>query len=218
MMTATDIEKQLTGILPNIKKYPPSIQVRLLKYYLLYLLRDCNQKEVLSWCQSLLQSIEENNPSGRDSQNNKWQQILELLDIDKSESENEILNQIFLVLQDMQKKLIVLSGNMKQVGNDDLAGIPIPELLYQVCEQDKLLNESLEQSVETIITRMLDALDPEKAVRYMDQSIVRQGIEHKAALYDAICEKFDQLLQYHQTGRMIKDIMHIYRNELKQRR
>ena len=215
-MISADLEKQLTDILPNIKKYPASIQVHLLKYYLLYLLRDCSQEEVLSQCQCILQSLEVNNTSGRDLQNKKWQQILQLLDIDESESENETLNQIFQVLRDMEKKLIVLSGNIKQVDIDDSVCIPLPELLNQVCEQDKLLKASLEQSVETIITRMLDALDPEKAVRYMDQSIVRQGVEHKAALYDAMCEKFDQLLQYHQTGRMIKDFKHIYRSQLKQ--
>ena len=76
-------------------------------------------------------------------------------------------------------------------------------------------NESMNASAQEIFDRLLSSFDPIKAEGFLDQSIVRKKLEHKAALYDAMCEKYEQICEYHENGRLLKDFRREYRKNLK---
>ena len=201
-MLEVDIQK----ILPVIRQYPASIQLAMLKYYLIYLLKDNSKEQVVSQCERLQNTlfvVEESN-SKKDIDD-----IALLLGIKLSPQQtgNQNLNQIKMVLEDLKHDL---QGSALEKNKG-----AVIDLVKQLYGNDLNIQTVINDSAQEMFDRIFDSLDPAKAENHLDQSVRREGVEYKAALYDAMCEKHEQLLDYHHTGRMLKDFRRAYKTKLK---
>ena len=139
-----------------------------------------------------------------------------------SESEADKLKEILIHTARLIDTLkSSLNSTTVKTANDTAS---LSELIFQMeqMEKDKSNKRSesysklaLNEATKEMFDRVLSSLDPVTAERYLDHSIQRQGVERKAALYDAMCEKYEQLISYHENGRLISDYERLYRGKLK---
>lgn|GEM_PF-6672758 len=69
-------------------------------------------------------------------------------------------------------------------------------------------------AAQEMFDRLLKSVDPVAAKDYVEEKGLRFGPFHKAALYDAVCEKFAQMSEYHEKGRLVRDFRAMYRSRL----
>jgi predicted component of type VI protein secretion system len=83
--------------------------------------------------------------------------------------------------------------------------------------QDRLagVDRALEQTAQEFLDRLLDAFDPDAAKAYVGQKGLKPSAFYKASVYDALCEKFAQLREYHRRGRLVRDFRATFKNHLK---
>jgi len=74
----------------------------------------------------------------------------------------------------------------------------------------------LEQAAQEFLDRLLDAFDPEAAKAHVAKKGLKLTSFYKASVYDALCEKFEQLKQYHERGRLVRDLRAAFRRNLRQ--
>lgn len=101
-----------------------------------------------------------------------------------------------------------LSAALKQ---DKLTPRPLDKLVESAAKRIKQGDAALETAAEESFTRILAALDPQ-TLEATAGSKMKVGPFHKAALYDAVMEKYDQIRAYHDKGRLVRDFRAAYRN------
>ena len=210
------IENHLTDILPSIRQYPSSIQVGVLKYYLLYLFKNSSKKEFVNECEILRSSL--NAVSGhKDNDKDAVESIALHLGVETavSETDREKLSHINNMLNELKLSLLSTVSLKSIASLKPSDEISISDLLLLLVDNENSTKLALNEAAKEMFDRVLTSLDPAKAESFLDQGIKRKGAEHKAALYDAMCEKYEQLFDYHENGRLVKDFRRLYRGKLK---
>lgn len=95
------------------------------------------------------------------------------------------------------------------------AGSPLGERVGELQERLAGVDRALEQTAQEFLDRLLDAFDPEAAKAYVGQKGLKPSAFYKASVYDALCEKFAQLREYHRRGRLVRDFRATFKNHLK---
>ncbi len=210
-MTKPILQAEVEKILPLIGRYPKSIQVGLVKYYLLFLLKNDSQESVIDQCKDLQSSLTQfNGESASDkSDSENLDSIAFHLGVDFTgrELDSEKINHIMQMLDALKGNLTIISLKKSR----DL--VSVSELLSNIVDDNTRSTLTMNESVEGMFDRILSSLDPSTAEHFLDQSIEREGDEKKAAMYDAICEKYEQLFEYHKSGRLVKDFRRLYREK-----
>ena len=213
-MSAEILEEKVAKILPEIQRYPLSIQSDLLKYYLVYLLKDKTKEQVVDNCKMLFSSIVTSNTAEARDDIVSLDLIMQHLGVnvisDKSDSEK--MKSILSAVDDLKSLLTnTLATKKNAKAHDDDA---LKELIEKVSHLVINTESEMNDSAKEMFDRVLTSLDPAKADNFLDQSISRKGLEKKAALYDAMCEKYEQLFEYHESGRLLKDFRRLYKAKL----
>lgn len=74
---------------------------------------------------------------------------------------------------------------------------------------------AMNNAAEIIIQRLIESFDPEALENYIDNSVIKVGPLKKAALFDAMKDKYEQILMYQKEGKMLRDFKVHYKSELK---
>lgn len=201
------MENKIQHIIPVVRKYPSSVQRPLLKYLILYVLRNNDKEEIISQCAALLShvSIED------DRADNSLDQIAaEIgLSINSEQTEHKKINEILGALQSLKRELQLSLSTTPD------SNLSMNEVVDQLVDREFHVNTAMHDAAQMLFDRIYSSFDPGKAKNHLDQSVTREGVALKAALYDAMCEKYEQLLDYHQNGRLLKDFRGAYKSELK---
>ena len=201
------LENKIQHIIPVVRKYPVSVQRPLLKYLILYVLRNNDKEEIISQCAALLSHVS----IGDDRADTSLDQVAaEIgLSFNPEQTEREKINEILGALQSLKRELKLSLSTTPD------SNLSINEVVDQLVDREFRVNTAMHDAARMLFDRIYGSFDPGKAKNYLDQSVTREGVELKAALYDATCEKYEQLLDYHQNGRLLKDFRGAYKSELK---
>jgi len=210
-------------IFTYIRKYPQHVQIGVLKYFLAYKLKDQPVISVMENISALLRSLDSQIKEKSTKHENVSTQKSQDLPVEFSNAASEIMTLLGLVstkkhLDQLDVKQVLqtlnnIKSDLDGINKKAVASIPegVNKLQLLQSEHDNAMNASAQEMLD----RILDSVNPAKASRYLDQSIDRKGINEKADMYDALCEKYEQLHAYHENGRMLKDFKRSYRNKIK---
>ena len=95
------------------------------------------------------------------------------------------------------------------------AASPLGDRVGEIQERLAGVDRALEKTAQEFLDRLLDAFDPEAAKAYVGQKGLKPTAFYKAAVYDALCEKFAQLREYHRRGRLVRDFRAAFKSHLK---
>ncbi len=101
------------------------------------------------------------------------------------------------------------------LGRGSLAGQPMRETVKAAAFRIKEQERALESSAGESFDRILGALDPQTVEGSVGGAKVKIGPFHKAALYDAMVEKYGQIKAYHEKGRLVRDFRAAYKSNFK---
>ena len=76
-------------------------------------------------------------------------------------------------------------------------------------------DEAIKRSAKESFDRLLLSINPQTAKSYVSGASMKIGPFYKSALFDAACEKYEQLLVYHEKGRLVRDFNAMYKSHLK---
>ena len=209
-MSAHEIEAKIFDVLPVIRRYPENIQVDILKYYLVYLLKGSDKQELVVRCKVLRETVFFSSQFDCNSVLSDIEQLL------ASSSGNclDDRGRVGRILSQLEEIKSTLNIELKVSETDLGENLSILEMVNQLVKIN-YSKTALNKTVEEILDRVLESLDPQKVENYVDQSIVRKEIEHKAALYDAMCEKYEHIFDYNESGRLLKDFRRLFKNNMK---
>lgn len=85
------------------------------------------------------------------------------------------------------------------------------ELLQRAARDLGAHDTALENAARESFDRLLSALDPAEAMKVVPKKTLSTEATYKAALFDAIKEKHQQLQLYHGKGRLVRDYKSAYK-------
>jgi hypothetical protein len=100
-------------------------------------------------------------------------------------------------------------------GKKRFFNMTVPELLDRIEHTVSLNQEAVDSAVRESFDRILTSINPSAIEGYVQESKIKVGPFHKAAMYDALMEKYKQLQLYHEKGRLVRDFKGMYRSHLK---
>jgi len=91
----------------------------------------------------------------------------------------------------------------------------LKEIIQQLKEKLQDNDDAIKRSAKESFDRLLLSVNPQTAKSYVNRSSMKIGPFYKAALFDAACEKYEQLMVYHEKGRLVRDFNAMYKSHLK---
>jgi hypothetical protein len=90
-------------------------------------------------------------------------------------------------------------------------GLPLSALLERAARDLQAHDHALEHAARESFERVLNALNPETLKKNIPKKTLSTETTYKAALFDAVVEKFNQLEMYHNKGRLVRDYKAAYK-------
>jgi len=90
-------------------------------------------------------------------------------------------------------------------------GLPLSALLERAARDLQAHDHALEHAARESFERVLNALNPETLKKNIPKKTLSTEAAYKAALFDAVVEKFNQLEMYHNKGRLVRDYKAAYK-------
>jgi len=90
-------------------------------------------------------------------------------------------------------------------------GLPLSALLERAARDLQAHDHALEHAARESFERVLNALSPEILKKSVPKKALSTEATYKAALFDAMVEKFNQLEMYHNKGRLVRDYKAAYK-------
>jgi len=90
-------------------------------------------------------------------------------------------------------------------------GLPLSALLERAARDLQAHDHALEHAARESFERVLNALNPETLKKNIPKKTLTTETAYKAALFDAVVEKFNQLEMYHNKGRLVRDYKAAYK-------
>ena len=90
-------------------------------------------------------------------------------------------------------------------------GLPLSALLERAARDLQAHDHALEHAARESFERVLNALNPETLKKNIPKKTLSTDTTYKAALFDAVVEKFNQLEMYHNKGRLVRDYKAAYK-------
>ena len=98
--------------------------------------------------------------------------------------------------------------------NKRFMNVPVNQVIQSLDVRLRFGDDASRQAAQEMFDRLLKSVDPVAAKEYVEEKGLRFGPFHKAALYDAVCEKYAQMSEYHEKGRLVRDFRAMYRSRL----
>lgn len=92
--------------------------------------------------------------------------------------------------------------------------MPVSDVLGVIDARVRHSDEASKHAVQEAFDRLLKSLDPAAAKDQIGEKGLRIGPFLKAAMYDAVCEKYAQMSEYHEKGRLVRDFRAMYKTQL----
>ncbi len=90
-------------------------------------------------------------------------------------------------------------------------GLPLSALLERAARDLQAHDHALEHAASESFERVLSALNPQMLKKSMPKKTLVTETAYKAALFDAVVEKFSQIEMYHNKGRLVRDYKAAYK-------
>lgn len=127
-------------------------------------------------------------------------------------ADDDNIDEILSVLERSAHNLV---DEVYRVGdNKRFLNVSPEEVLKSVEVRLRHGDDASKLAAQEMFDRLLKSVDPVAAKDYVEEKGLRFGPFHKAALYDAVCEKFAQMSEYHEKGRLVRDFRAMYRSRL----
>lgn len=222
---------QFQMLLQKIRQFPVYTQQQTLELYILYVLRNDSIEDIKQFCQDLL-SEETKNPgfintvSLNDALNHEInngekikQRIAKKLDhiLDSYNISGLSEQDVYLKLENIDKSLNEIQLGLKNVvgSSKRYDNLSTTEMLTKIQQENRHHNDAMLDTLQIMFDRIFESINPDAAENYLDQSMLQVGPLKKAALFDASKEKYHQLLEYHQSGKFIRDYKVNYKRYLR---
>ena len=222
---------QLQMLLQKIRQFPVRVQRQTLELYIFYVLRNDSVEDIKDFCKNFLEKEVNNssvvnvvslniainheiNDGDRIKQriSKKLETILSTYG-DLNMSDNDVyqrIDKLDKMLHEIQSGLKKVVGNSKRYDN-----LTVSEMLNKVQQERADHDEAMLNAAQVMFDRIFESINPDAAENYMDQSLLQVGPSKKSALLDASKEKYNQLLEYHQSGKFIRDYTVNYKRLLR---
>jgi len=227
----TSNPNQLQMLLQKVRQYPVSVQRQTLELYISYALRNDNVEDIKKFCQNLLEN-EEASPGSintvtlneainfelNDGEKIK-QRISKKLDTALASYRNSRTSDtdVYQKLEDIEKVLNEIQTGLKHITSKSKRSedLTISEMLTEIKRNIEYHDKAMLNAAQIMFDRIFKAINPDNAENYLDQSVLQVGPLRKSALLDASKEKYHQLLEYHQSGKFIRDYKVNYKQYLR---
>ncbi len=90
-------------------------------------------------------------------------------------------------------------------------GLPLSALLERAARDLQAHDHALEHAARESFERVLSALNPGTLKKSIPKKTLVTETAYKAALFDAVVEKFNQIEMYHNKGRLVRDYKAAYK-------
>jgi len=110
---------------------------------------------------------------------------------------------------DITTELYELTGTRK------FLSCSLKEIIQQLKEKLQDNDDAIKRSAKESFDRLLLSVNPQTAKSYVSGASMKIGPFYKSALFDAACEKYEQLMVYHEKGRLVRDFNAMYKSHLK---
>jgi len=222
---------QIQMLLQKVRQYPAHIQRQTLELYITHILHNDGVKDIKRFCQNLLEN-ELNSPGFINTVtlnkainyeindgNKIKQRISKKLDVILSSYDNSEIPEtdVYKKLEDIEKMLNEIQVGLKNVvGNSKQSEkLTISEMLTKIQQNTQHHDDAMLNTAQIMFDRIFESINPDAAENYLDQSVLQVGPLKKSALLDASKEKYNQLLEYHQSGKFIRDYKVNYKRYLR---
>ena len=110
-----------------------------------------------------------------------------------------------VALERLTARALVLAETVRK------PGLPLSALLERAARDLQAHDHALEHAARESFERVLSALNPETLKKNIPKKKLFTETAYKAALFDAVVEKFNQIEMYHNKGRLVRDYRAAYK-------
>lgn len=141
----------------------------------------------------------------------KLQHLLDILDMPQSQTTDiytkldEVISRVELITNQLKS----YSLSIGETSND------LDTMLVSLSKHETQRLEATYRTVQHITQRTIESLDPDNSYKYLDNSVRKTGPLKKVAMFDAAKDKYDQVKEYYEEGKMLRDFKVFYKQALK---
>jgi len=211
-------EQHIMEIMPEVRTLPLALQSRALKTVTAYFLRGVDETQALNICQDLLLNLEKDIKSNCETLiddnsrelNSFYENVLDQLEISESDRAS---NDALIILENKLNETIQRLKKLSSLKTGEVASLlQIVDILESSKQQS---NQAIDFVIQTSFDRLLESMDPKSAEKMLEQSSYQSEQEKKAAMFEALEEKFEQLVAYNSEGLMVRDFRVAYKKKLR---
>lgn len=133
------------------------------------------------------------------------QQLAQLVDGATVAQDADELKLLRVVLQRLASRAQILAETVRK------PGMPLSALLERAARDLQAHDHALEHAARESFERVLSALNPQILKMNIPKKTLTTETAYKAALFDAVVEKFSQIEMYHNKGRLVRDYKAAYK-------
>lgn len=225
MKTANRNSSNLSVLMQKIEAQPSVMQKQAFRTFLMAKLRYLEIEEITYFVKELLkqetldfntlnQQLDDFTESNN-LQNNRLLKKINVINKQLFEETSKETN-IYSAMDKLVQGFSDLVNDIEEVSSirhsqNATVGQRLKEIKLLQKEQQHIMYDS----VEVILERLIESLNPESSESYMDNSVMKVGPMKKAAMFDAFKEKYDQVQAYQKEGKMLRDFKMQYKSEMK---
>lgn len=210
---ASDIASYLRSVYRRVYGVAPAQRNRVLRVCLAHRLKDLLRDEMTGMLRAVASEFALKLP-GSDApvfstEPGLWreavQELARLVDGATIIPGTDELKLLRVALQRLTARAEVLAETVRK------PGLPLSALLERAARDLQAHDHALEHAARESFERVLSALNPEVLKKQIPKKTLVTETAYKAALFDAVVEKFNQIEMYHNKGRLVRDYRSAYK-------
>lgn len=218
--TASEVASTLRAAYRRVYGVEPAQRARLLRICLAYQLKDIPRDEVAGVLRAVAAEFGASPAAGDASipasdlapWRDAVQQLARLVDGATVAQGTDELKLLLNAVQRLNARAQVLAETVHK------PGLPLSALLERAARDLQAHDHALEHAARESFERVLNALNPETIKKGIVKKTLSSEAAYKAALFDAVVEKFSQLEMYHTKGRLVRDYKAAYKKYVQEER
>lgn len=211
--TAAEIATYLRSAYRSTYGVAPAQRNWILRTCLAYRLKDLSRDEITGMLRAVASEFASKVPvSGRPvfpTEPDLWreavQELARLVDGATIIPGTDELKLLRVALQRLTARAQILAETVRK------PGLPLSALLERAARDLQAHDHALEHAARESFERVLSALNPEALKKHIPKKTLTTETAYKAALFDAVVEKFNQIEMYHNKGRLVRDYRAAYK-------
>ena len=210
---ASDIASYLRSVYRRVYGVAPAQRNRALRICLAHRLKDLPRDEMTGMLRAVASEFALKLPvSGSPvfpTEPGPWreavQELARLVDGATIIPGTDELKLLRVALQRLTARAEVLAETVRK------PGLPLSALLERAARDLQAHDHALEHAARESFERVLSALNPKALKKQIPKKTLVTETAYKAALFDAVVEKFNQIEMYHNKGRLVRDYRSAYK-------